>query len=479
MLSLKAPLLAYGELQEFDEDFVLNEASLCAKNKIPQSTYSEWLLSEVKKVAETDVATIKHVEQIWDRGSILFKINGEEVDSRLESVSPGTFGIVNDHKVNFSNVGDGETLSASLVDVGRGTLKDLNGRLDLENKIWLVERSDLIPSLVAMSMEVKFHKGLGLVVYGKNKVSLDPPGAFSVLPIIEISEALSHDLKKKIKESDVTAAIKIRADFPKVRTQNWITVKKGEGSLRVAVTADDQDCSAVADLLGVINWAKHSPEQKVNGTIFGFAADDHELTEQATSSLRIDNRTFKLDQFVKEWIRRDKNPIQHSDGAILKRASSDVINFAGVVDKELLSEYKTDLKSLDSLAKIRPELAVQFKAIYQPENLSDLALDLKTLRLVHQFAQRGQWEKAVKEFQRISDYGWAANVTPSTFVEYSKSLKQPELRVDPALWEQLQRGREHIDGFIEAVETEIDRVDKIVSDNFFKIYKTIENLKKI
>ncbi len=475
----KSVKITKDALKLFDDAFAVSEGVDCLKNNLTPKGYNDWLLAEIKKTTDSDGMTGTTTDQVWDRDFITFKIDGEVKDSKWEPKSPGTFGKINDSKINYSNVEDGKTLKAPVIDVSEGISKDLKDRTDLENKIWLVEQSDLIPSVVALSMEAKLHKALGLIIYGEDKANLDTPGILAVLPIVRISEDMARELKKKIAVKEIIAELSSHTEFPKNKAQDWVAVKRGPRDVRLALIADYSDCKSVADLLAVLDWLKKS-QQEVQGTIFGFVSKDEIGLGQVASEIRIDPVTFNPPKFLADWLRSDQDLADLIDGkTILKHALVDAGNFSGLVDKEALNQYKTELKKLESVVKTRPEIAYQLKNIFQSDAVSDLALDLKSLRQVHQFAQRGQWEKAISQFQKISDYDWASNVSSPIFIEYSKSLSQPDLRVDPALWGQLQQGRGHLDGFIEAVEVEIDRLDKKLTDNFFKINKSIENLDKI
>jgi len=466
-------------LKLFDDTFVSSEEEACLKSALTPKSYRDWLVGEIKKTTDSDALMGTTTGQIWDRDLISFKIDGVFTESKWEPKSPGIFGKINGAKINFSNVEDGKTLKAQVIDVAEGVSTDLKDRTDLENKIWLVKQSDLIPSVVALSMEAKLHKALGLIIYGEDNANLDTPGTLAALPIVRVSENIGQELKKQIKEKDVSVEMSSRADFPKDKTQDWVAVKKGSRDIRLAVTADYGDCKDVALLLGLLDWVKKT-SQDVQGTIFGFVSGDEKGLGPIASEIKIDATLFKAQKFLVDWLRSDQDLADLIDGkTILKRALQDASNFSGLVDKEVLNQYKTELKKLETVVKDKPEIAFQLKNIYQSDALSDLALDLKSLRQVHQFAERGQWAKAIDQFQKISDYDWASNVSSPIFIEYSKSLSQADLRVNPALWGQLQQGRGHLDGFIEAVEVEIDRLDKLLTDNFFKINKSIENLDKI
>jgi hypothetical protein len=95
-------------------------------------------------------------------------------------------------------------------------------------------------------------------------------------------------------------------------------------------------------------------------------------------------------------------------------------------------------------------------------------------------AEKGQWDQVQTVLKKIPDYQWAANVSTETFLEYErlKSTAGTDV-IDPGVWVELQKGKQNLDQLIIVLEKEIDRLDKKVSDNFFKLQKKVEEFQNI
>jgi hypothetical protein len=456
--SLAQTKISKENLKLFDQALVQTEESECLKFKPTK----DWISSEIKKLTSLAIQEGSTSKILPTRNLKAFKIDEKVEDALWEKGSPDT---------------KGDLVKAPIVDLNSCMPLDIQKHADLENKIWLVEETSAIPDLLALTLEAKLHKAVALLIYNNNSTVISTDEKLA-LPVLRISKTLADKLKSEAHEK-LSAEFSLLTEAPVKKSSDWVTAKIGDRDVSLAIVADNQDCKAISILLGVMEWQKKT-SQNVQGTVFGFISDENtEVLGHVPTIMNIEPTKFDSEKFLKNWIKSDQQIADVIDGkSVIKRALADTANFQGLIDKDILNQYKSDLKTLENVVKVKPDVAFKLRTLYQSDDLSTLALDLKNLKLVHDLAQKGQWEKAVLQFKKIRDYQWATNVSTATFLEYRR-LTQKDLSVDANLWSALQKGPNSLDGFIEALEVEIDRLELLLSDNFFKTHKSIENLDKI
>jgi hypothetical protein len=467
------------KLNAFDSSFVLQETSVCQSNK-PQDLKA-WLAGEIKKVFDVVPQEEQFSAKSWNQNLSLFKINGKDEKGQWIAGSPGTFGEINEKKLRFYTESDSKTLQGEVVDVGNALPKDLSNRTDLENKVWLVSPTRLLPSFLALSLEAKLHKALAILIYENIVVgTVDPMDANTpyALPVIRISELLAQSLKVKTKPEKVELVLE--TEFPVVEKAAVIYVKAGSRPVMVALRADIQNCSSVGNLLAIMKWTKET-NQPVEGTTFVFAPESAHLDSAMgllAKEITVDSH-FNSGKDLVSWIEIDQNPdLIKESKKIIKLALASTPTFQAVVSKEAVGEYKENLKKLEVMSEKDLTVATKLIEIYRTnEALTDLASDIHVLRGIHAFAERGQWNKATTEFKKVHGFDWVSNVSPATFIEYRKLSNDREFTVDPDIWQGLQKGHEHLDEFIANLEKEIDRLTSVMNDKFFKLDKSIEGLR--
>jgi hypothetical protein len=442
-------------LKLFDKDHIAKEEAACLASKDAKV----WLQSEIKNISGIDPKTGTLDKKIKIREKGILKVAGAIVDGTFASQSPGT---------------RGKEIQGPLVDVHEGTLSDLNHASGLEGSFWLTAISGKIPNLLAIAIEAKTRKSQGLIIYGDSDEIVDAPSSLP-LPVYIVSEDDGEKIKSQLKKGSLTASLDATVLIESTHKVDWVALKMGSRQFGVGLLAQLKNCNDVAEVLGLLEWQK-SAGVILDGTTFGFATeDDPSVLGPVAEVVKIKSSDFDYEKTIKDWITLDQD-MAPAIGAekVIKQNLKELSSLQGLIDKDKLKQYQQKLQDIQKVVSKDSDLGYRVKMELEKENLVQEATNLKCLMEARSLAQRGLWDKALVEFQKISDYQWADQVSYETFLEFKKYSKDDGINV--TLWEELKKPIDHLDSFLPMSEAELDRVASRFQNNFSNSYKSIENL---
>ena len=490
--------LTKDQLKAFDMVLAGQEKIQCDTQ--PPATRETWLLGEIKKMGEPEPKIQDLARQVWNSQIIDFKVDGDLTEGTWVRPSLGTFGVINGQPFQPNAQGaskDPQEISASLIDVGKGTKVELDSAKNIKNAFWLVEESPAIPDLAALALEAKSRGAVGLLVYQEKKSSGPPDtGEASTktpwpLPVLEVSAGVVHKIKEKLKTKAVEVSLALKTEFPVAETGRAISVKEGARDRQAFVVVNEDDCLALGKALAFFSWL-HTDSIPVQGTTFIFF--DHRSFSSAKFVQDWGQPAARLDmaeagesdldakKFLNQWFKSDQNPDDVFDiKPILKKANLVQKDLKGFIAGEDLKKYNDLLKGFEKPAKAAGgPVNYKLAQILEPVEFSGLVSDIKFLKQAHEFAEKGQWDQMVTALKHVSDFQWAENVSLETFLSYEKQRAAGgAITPNPDIWVEMQKGRGHIDELLELLEHDIDRMDHQLSDNFLKLQKSIEAFNKI
>jgi hypothetical protein len=480
--------------RDFDKEFVDNAREACRNLQgAPEADFDEWLASELKDVHVTAPKPELVKIQIWQSRIDELKFGKDEIQGALAARSPGTFGSINREALANSNDSSGRKLSAPVVDAGRGIADDFKN-VNAEKKFAVIERSDALPDLLAAVLEAKAHKAVGVISYEKKslfgfkKTSQKISDAIVFpIPLILVSEETAQDILKKNKQdSSLTVSLTAKTEFPVAVDQTRVAIKEGDRPLSVSVEVSHHGCPELAAALGLLEWIDRSGEA-VKGSQFTFVSDKSDVpgsSDEGTVKFSLNvSEPLNGKKIISDFVKADLSPENLIDWKPVVQAAAALPNkLKGFVDADELHRYTEKMNSLKKV-KVQDALALyKLRKAYEPylaqdgqDLLSRMAVDLKTLEDMHAAAQRGLWDQSAALSRKIYDFDWATNVSAETYAEYRKLHGDSGDEVDPAIWLQVQKGRKGVDGLLDLLEKEIDRLGGKLSENFSKLQKAMDS----